>query len=141
MNHFKDGLSRLLTLNDWRINTKAIRLFLDSFPSTIDRFEKKINRVCNRFNSELTSPGSFGINSRSQDWSIDINFWNPSLKLLPPVVIKICHESAKGILLSPYCPASHWFTHLLYMALPQIFDSEEFYLPPLWAPPQMPLPP
>lgn len=123
VNRFADRLSRLQTLDDWRINLSALQPYLRRLPPTIDRFADRENSICRQFNSEFSSPGSTAVNALTQDWRHEVNFWNPPLKLLPLVVSKICHEQATGVLVTPWWPAQSSCTRLQSIATPRIFDA------------------
>ena len=141
VNRFADRLSRLRSLDDWRINTRSIRALLCEMEPTIDRFADHESTICPQFNSQYRSPGSSGIDSFQQHWGQTVNFWNPPLKLIPLVVEKIVQESATGLLVTPWWPAQSWCRRLKEIGTAQLFHAPDVYLPPLWAPKHMPAPP
>lgn len=141
VNRFADRLSRLRTLDDWRINPQLLRRHLHSVQPTIDRFADAQTSILPRFNSQFESPGSVATNALSQLWSHEINYWNPPLKLLPLVTTKILKEKASGLLVTPFWPAQPWFNKLRTLATPQIYHASKAFLPPLWARPNLPPPP
>lgn len=142
VNCYADRLSRLQSLDDWRINQQVLTPILNRLPPTIDRYAAEGNTICERFNSEHHTPHTLAVNALAQSWSLpEINYWNPPLKLLSLTVTKIFQEQAVGTLVTPYWPAQSWFARLLSVTTPLVFRADNLYLPPSWAHPRMSPPP
>jgi hypothetical protein len=105
VNRFADRLSRLKTLDDWRINPAPLRQWLERYRPEVDRFADPTSALCPRFNTEFYAPGTEAVDALAQPWGGTRNFWNPPLKLIPLVVEKIAREAASGLLVTPHWPA------------------------------------
>jgi hypothetical protein len=135
VNRFADRLSRLKTLDDWRINPTPLQSLLQQFKPGIDRFADQTSSICARFNSLHLCPGTEAVNALSQPWGQDRNFWNPPIRLLPLVVEKISQEAATGILITPCWPAQSWYARLKSLShQATTYEAADLYLPPAWAP-------
>jgi hypothetical protein len=135
VNRFADLLSRLKTLDDWRINPTPLQSLLQQFKPGIDRFADQTSSICARFNSLHLCPGTEAVDALSQPWGQDRNFWNPPIKLLPLVVETISQEAATGIVITPCWPAQSWYAPLKSLShQATTYEAADLYLPPAWAP-------
>ena len=97
-----DKLSRMVDCDDWQIMPETFTTLDKEWgPHSYDRFASGHNARCNRFNSRFWCPGTSGVDTFSQKWSDDINWWVPPPKLINKTIHKIVAERANGTLVLP----------------------------------------
>ena len=113
LNERADFYSKMVDTDDWSIDYHSYRRICKEFGKpTIDRFYDELNRKVEQFNSNFHCPGTSAVDAFTQDWSdTSLNWLSP-----PPTDqayrqyirhLRLCN--AKGILLVPQWPSSHFW--------------------------------
>jgi hypothetical protein len=83
---------------------------LDSqFKFTIDLFADDDNTKCKKFYSNYWCRGTRGIDAFAQDWSKEIAWICPPVKVVAKVIQKISATNLEGILLVPEWPTAEFW--------------------------------
>ena len=136
-NQIADYYSKMTDSDDFSICHNTFRQICEAFGQPdYDRFADGINRRSIKFNSKYYCPDTNGVNAFTQDWS-DANLNLISL-LIKHIVDTIKHlESckAKGILLVPQWPSSHFWTFIhnglyLHSYIKKFIVVKPFYTSP-----------
>jgi hypothetical protein len=97
-----DSLSRRGDNDDWGIQWWVFKLLDEKWgPHTYDRFATSYNRKCDKFSSKFWCEGCSGINSLSQCWLGENNWFVPPPALITVVLRKILNEKAHATLVIP----------------------------------------
>ena len=111
-NQYADHLSKLTDTDDWSIDGETFSYLCQEFGQPeFDRFADDNNHKVPRFNSRFHCPNTSGVNAFTQDWSdVELNWLCPPVKFICSTLhhARLC--KAKGILLVPQWPSSHFWT-------------------------------
>ena len=111
-NQYADHLSKLTDTDDWSIDGETFFYLCQEFGQPeFDRFADDNNHKVPRFNSRFHCPNTSGVNAFTQDWSdVELNWLCPPVKFICSTLhhARLC--KAKGILLVPQWPSSHFWT-------------------------------
>ena len=78
-------------------------------PHTIDRFASYYNAQLPRFNSKFASPGCSGVNAMVQDWSTEINWVCPPVRVVVDAVRVLTACSGRRTLIIPERPSAYFW--------------------------------
>ena len=98
-----DAASKYNDTDDWGISRKGFKILEQIFniKFTCDVFANGTNWKTNKFYSKVAAPGSAGINAFVQNWSLDICYVCPPVKLVIDVYRYIQTVPCKGVLVIP----------------------------------------
>ena len=127
-----DQISKYRDTDDWGISRKYFRVleFVFNTSFTLDVFANGSNGKVTKFFSKVAAPGSSGINAYMQDWSNDICYVCPPVKLVIDTYKYIAAVPCKGVLVFP-----HWMRNPFWPVLtidgvhlqPEFKRSYHFY--------------
>ena len=110
-NRYADSLSKLSDTDDWTIDNETFTYLCQQLGHPqFDRFADDLNCKVPKFNSLYCCPNTSGVNAFAYDWSdVSLNWLCPPVKLICSTLhhMRLCH--AKGILLVPQWPSSHYW--------------------------------
>ena len=113
-NQFADYYSKIVDTDDWSIDNLTFRRICAEFGKpTVDRFADDKNKKCSQFNSKYHCPGSSAVNAFTEDWStVSLNWLSPPIKNIIDCIkhLRLC--KARGILIVPQWPSSHFWPSL-----------------------------
>jgi ribonuclease HI len=105
-------LSRKIDGDDWFLDPKTFQVINNRWSPTIDRFADQFNTKLPRFNSRLWTESTEAVDTFTQDWSKDINYWLPPFALIHRVLRQIIEQKAVGIIVIPRWNAQPWWPML-----------------------------
>ena len=101
----------MLDTDDWSIdNSTFLKVCREFGHPTVDRFADNLNAKVRCFNSKFHCPGSQAVNAFTQDWAAtSLNWICPPVKFIIPAInhLRLCR--AKGIIIIPQWPSSHFW--------------------------------
>ena len=111
LNQDADYLSKFKDSDDWSIDKATFNYICKEFGTpTVDRFADNLNTKLDVFNSKFYCPGTSAVNSFTQDWShASLNWLCPPIKFILATIEHLRRCKAKGILLIPQWPSSHYW--------------------------------
>ena len=99
-----------LVSEDWQLHPDLFEQYATRWVRpVIDRFAAPGNQMCPRYNALHLGPGVEAVDAFSQDWSTDVNWWNPPWSRITQVLRKIVDDQASGILVVPVWPSAVWW--------------------------------
>ena len=105
-NQLADYISHIQDWDDWQLNPNVFSLLQIKWgPCTIDWFVSYYNTQLPRFNSHYYNLGVEAVDAFTCDWSSKINWWCPSVFLIPRVLRHAQNCQCAGILVVP-----HWLS-------------------------------
>ena len=109
-NQYADYFSKMVDTDDWSIDNRSFVSVCQKFGfPTVDRFADNINKKVDKFNSKYYCRGTDAINAFTQNWADDeLNWLSPPIKYIIPTIRHLQLCKAKGILILPQWPPSHF---------------------------------
>ena len=113
-----DEPSRRKVTDHWKLDPQVFAnmcRLLQTFPN-IDRFATHATTLCGRWNSPCPERGAEAVDGLSTDWTTDVNWIHPPLKLLLQVAVKLERAPCRAVVVVPFWPKEHWYLVLTRMA-------------------------
>lgn len=112
-----DEGSKTEDTDDWQVDIATFKKFDMSMQFSIDLFASDWNTKCPRFYSNFWCNNTLGIDSFSHDWSGEVAWVCPPIKLVLKTIRKIRKSRINGVLFVP-----HWQTADYWL---EIFDEQK----------------
>lgn len=107
-------LSKDKDSSDWRLHGDVFAVLARAWrPFDVDRFATAENRLLDRFNSLVLSPGCEAVNAWAQHWGGEFNYVNPPFSKLDLILPKLRRDRAAALVIASKWPAFPWWRQLL----------------------------
>ena len=104
-----DEGSKTEDTDDWQVDIATFKKFDLSMQFSIDLFASDWNSKCSRFYSNFWCKDTLGIDSFSHDWSGEVAWVCPPIKLVLKTIRKIRNSKISGVLFVPdWQTADYW---------------------------------